>query len=284
MALGHSHARFFVRILLVLLMDSGALAHDLWLMPGSVDPARPTTLSFSVHVGHPFPVGKGSAEASRIATSYALTSAGSIPVTTFTTGFRYLIGKVPVEKSGDYLVCLVTVPRYIELRPAPFDQYLQHEGLPHIHVHRQEAGTLGEPGREIYSRSVKTLVRAGTGADGVFTRPAGLDFEIVPSVDPLSLTTGSELPVSLLFEGKPLVDYPIQAGHEGFATEGFAQEARTDASGRAVFRIDRPGTWYIRSLHMMPATPANRLASTGETADWRSWWTSLTFKIVPPVN
>ena len=47
--------------------------------------------------------------------------------------------------------------------------------------------------------------------------------------------------------------------------------ARTDAQGRARLRLDRPGVWLVKAVHMIPA-PA------GAGADWESFWASLTFE------
>lgn len=46
---------------------------------------------------------------------------------------------------------------------------------------------------------------------------------------------------------------------------------RTDARGRARFRLDRSGTWLVRLVHMEPSSEAG--------IDWRSYWASLTFEL-----
>jgi hypothetical protein len=48
--------------------------------------------------------------------------------------------------------------------------------------------------------------------------------------------------------------------------------AQSDRDGRAAFKIEEPGPWLVKAVHMVPA-PA------GSNADWESFWASLTFDI-----
>jgi hypothetical protein len=48
--------------------------------------------------------------------------------------------------------------------------------------------------------------------------------------------------------------------------------AQSDRDGRAAFKIEEPGAWLVKAVHMVPA-PA------GSNADWESFWASLTFEI-----
>jgi len=45
------------------------------------------------------------------------------------------------------------------------------------------------------------------------------------------------------------------------------QSVRSDAQGRAKFRVDANGVWLIKAVHILPAG-----------ADWSSYWASLTFE------
>lgn len=44
---------------------------------------------------------------------------------------------------------------------------------------------------------------------------------------------------------------------------------RTDEQGRAGFRLDCPGIWMIKCVHMPPADVK---------AEWESFWATLTFE------
>ena len=51
--------------------------------------------------------------------------------------------------------------------------------------------------------------------------------------------------------------------------------ARTDDDGRVRLRLDSPGMWLIKAVHVIPA-PA------GMNAEWESFWASLTFEMRTP--
>lgn len=110
--------------------------------------------------------------------------------------------------------------------------------------------------------------REGTGAAA--TRPVGLTLELVPEVDPTHLPAGRELPVRLLYEGKPLAGALVVAmSREAPAVK---LRARTDRHGRVSLALPRRGVWLVKAVHMVPAP-------RGVPADWESLWASLTFEI-----
>ena len=49
-------------------------------------------------------------------------------------------------------------------------------------------------------------------------------------------------------------------------------KVRTDATGHARLRLNQPGMWLVKAVHMVPAPP-------GLDADWASYWASLTFML-----
>jgi len=80
-----------------------------------------------------------------------------------------------------------------------------------------------------------------------------------------------ELPLRVLFEGKPLAHAKLVAQCEG--DPGRELAARSDAEGRVRLRLDRPGRWMVKTVHMVrpPGVP---------DADWESLWASLSFETV----
>jgi len=76
--------------------------------------------------------------------------------------------------------------------------------------------------------------------------------------------------VRLLYEGKPLAGTLIMALQRG--RPGAVSAVRSDSRGRATLKLDRPGLWLIKAVHMIPA-PADA------NADWESFWASLTFAL-----
>lgn len=186
---------------------------------------------------------------------------------------------------GGMLVALESNFSFIELDAARFDAYLQLEGLDAPLVARQRAreaagpNSAEPPGRERYARCCKTWV-AGEDRRRV-TEPVGTTFEIVPLADPL---LGNELPVRVLYHGKPLAGALVRAWNYVAAGANPADrdsvpaafETRTDADGRATLRLGATGEWLLSTVHMLPCTDPE--------ADWESWWASLTFARPAIVN
>ena len=97
----------------------------------------------------------------------------------------------------------------------------------------------------------------------------GQDLEIVPEQDPLTLAEGAEVALRVLFRGEPLAGASVVVARRDGSGEVRTWTARSDVEGRFVFRLDGAGVYLARLVHMT--------ASEEEGADWRSWWSSLTF-------
>ena len=78
------------------------------------------------------------------------------------------------------------------------------------------------------------------------------------------------MPVRLYYGGKPLKGALVMALQKDRPEPGLS--ARSDAQGRVRLRLDRPGVWLVKAVHMVPAGK-----ETG--ADWESFWASLTFEV-----
>ncbi len=158
--------------------------------------------------------------------------------------------------------------------PRPSSSTLKDEGLEHVIAERARLGESNAPGREQFSRSVKSILNVGGAADATgFNRTLGLTLEIVPERDPRRIDPAG-LPVRLLYNGKPLANAQIvvfrQDEREAGPVEAVAR-LRSDRDGRAVVP-SAPGRWLIKAVQM-------RRAEEGSSVDWESIWTSLTFSI-----
>ena len=135
---------------------------------------------------------------------------------------------------------------------------------------RAKRGQTGDPVKEIYSRCAKSLVAVGSGVGPGYNRTLGLPLELVPEVNPYTLKKGGELPVRLYYGGKPLAGTLVMALRKERSEPRLS--ARSDSQGRVRLRLDRPGVWLVKAVHMVPAPK-----ETG--ADWESFWASLTFEV-----
>ena len=180
-------------------------------------------------------------------------------------------GSVTLEKEGVYVVAYRSKRRSIELPAAKFEEYLREEGLEHVAKLREERKETDKPGREVYSRCAKALLRAGDTASEGFDRVAKLRCEIVPETNPFAAAPGEALTFRVLFDDKPLERGLVVARSK--AEPEHTVTGRTDAAGRVKLTLDRAGVWMVKCTHMVPAP-----AETG--MDWESVWASLTFDVV----
>jgi uncharacterized GH25 family protein len=92
----------------------------------------------------------------------------------------------------------------------------------------------------------------------------------VPEKDPYALRRGDELPVRLLWQGRPLGGALVSA--LPYASPESKESLRSDRDGRVRFRGLGPGVWLVKAVQMVRVT-------SDPNADWRSVWASLTFEV-----
>lgn len=92
--------------------------------------------------------------------------------------------------------------------------------------------------------------------------------EIVPLKNPALLKTGDEIPVKVMFQGKPVEGVSVQAanqeqstapgneqghaGQEHGAHQHWAQEVITNGDGIAVIKVTVGGPWLLATSHEVP--------------------------------
>lgn len=177
-----------------------------------------------------------------------------------------------LDEAGTYMFVLNWKARLIELEPKLFHQYLNAEGLDRVLKTREERGDAQKPGRERYSRFVKTFVQVGEGMVEGWNEVAGQKIEIVPESNPSAAEVGDTLNVQVLYEGLPLHGALVSATYAGYTTkpDTYAQSVRTDTDGGARFVLTHAGPWLVRVVHMVPL-------EGDREADWESFWASMTF-------
>ncbi|HSK79223.1 MAG TPA: DUF4198 domain-containing protein, partial [Thermoanaerobaculia bacterium] len=258
--------------LLILLLASSALeAHDLWIEPGAFTPAPGQRVAVRLRLGQGFrgdPVPRDPKLLERFAALGAQggeTAIQGVP-NTEPAGFASF------ASPGLQVLVYDSRREPVELDAPKFEEYLQEEGLEKVISLRKERGQSAAPGREVFSRCAKALVAVGgkEARGRGFDQVAGLPLELVPEKNPYTLAGGGEIPVRLLYQGKPLADVLVVAFQKGRADQ--AVSALTDRKGRVTLRFDRPGAWLVKAVHMIPAPK-----DTG--VDWESFWASLTFEI-----
>jgi uncharacterized GH25 family protein len=262
---------------LALLVASGVQAHDFWIDPSSFRPAPGQRVLVRLRVGQKFkgdPVPRDPSLLRRFSVLSNGAAGGETPVPGVAGAEP--AGFATVSAPGLNLIVYASGPSPVELDAAKFNAYLTDEGLESVKAQRIKKGQTAAPAKEVFSRYAKSfLAVGGTGGPG-YDRVLGLTLELVPEKDPTALSPlpqGTELPVRLLYLGKPLAGVLVAAFTRDQPDARVT--ARTDVAGRVRLRLDHPGVWLVKAVHMIPAP-----AETG--ADWESFWASLTFETVKP--
>jgi uncharacterized GH25 family protein len=257
---------------LVLLWGLPCAAHDYWLAPEQFLALPGSKIATHLYFGDRFEIEDERPFQKPRTPFFQLVGAGGTTDLTPTPDGRKPVAELTLPTEGTYVLVLDRTAQSITLEAAQFDAYHKEEGLADVLEWRRRNRQSGAAGRERYSRSVKALLQAGQRTDPIATRPLGRRIEIVPLQNPYDLKPGQELAVQVLFEGRPLADCQVEAFYRQ-AGKPVALTRRTDGEGKASFRLEQPGPWIVRLVHMRPCR------EECAAIDWESFWSSLTFAL-----
>lgn len=243
-------------------------AHDFWIEPSAFDAALDAPVALRLMVGEGF-AGEGVARPARSIVRFdAHDALGSRPVAGLSGADP--AGLVSGRRQGLLTVGYQSRPSFVELAADVFERYLLEEGLEHVIALRARRGETEAPGRELFSRSAKSLIAIEDAAAAPVAGPTlGLPLEFL-AMHADTPVAGSPLDLQLLFQGQPVVGVLVVAMPKTDPSR--AQRLRTDSAGRLTVALTLPRPWLVKAVHMQPAPQ-----STG--AEWESWWASLTLSI-----
>jgi len=242
-------------------------AHDFWIEPSTFQPAVGSTLAVRLLVGQKLHGEALARNPALIARFVLVGDGGETAVGGRAAGEP--AGVVRIDRPGLQLIAYRSLDSPVSLEAAKFEAYLKEEGLETVIEARAKRGESQKPSRELFSRSAKSLIAAGGAGTTGYDRVLGLTLELGPEKTPYALGEGEDMPVRILYEGKPLAGALVAALPADDPDTKVAQ--RSDKNGRVTLRL-RKGTWLIKAVHMIPV-------SGDPAADWRSIWASLTFEI-----
>ncbi len=259
-------------IAILFLLGSGGLvlAHDLFLKLDIYALAPRARTRVWVFNGT-FEQSEAAVARARVVEIVLLTPVGRrrVPVEAWQEEGARSLFEVETGEAGTYVAGVALAPREITLTAEQFNAYLEHEGLSDMLAWRRQKGELQKGARERYAKYAKVIFQVGEQRTEAFRQPLGYPVEIVLEEHPLDLQVGGVLRVKCLKDGRPLPQQVVFAGWEGAAP----LRARTDAKGVARFEIKKAGTWYVKFIHMVPASDSH--------LEYQSWWATLTFEIAP---
>jgi hypothetical protein len=253
---------------------TGVAARDFCLLPDAAQVAAGTPFSIATRIADRFP-GEPVAWGTERIVEFSITDArGRVDVENPVLGGEPATARLTLRAAGTAVIALVTDPAYIEMPAEAFEAYLKEEGHDDALKARAAAGRSGLPGRERYTRHVKTLVNTGGPNASVALSRTGLALEIVPEQDLSHLRPGAHLPVRIFYRGDPDVADQICIAGETPAPNGGHYDwcGRPDGAGRASVPIAAAGWQMIRATRMIPIR-------NDPKADWHSFWTTLTFHV-----
>ena len=242
------------------------LAHDFWIEPSSFRPEVKSTVSARLMVGQNFKGEPLPRNPALILKFFLASAAGEDPLAGRSGDDP--AGTVTISWPGLQTLAYRSGNSAVSLEAQKFEDYLREEGLERIVAERARRGDSQKPSRELFSRCAKALLFAGPLGPSGEDRELGLTLELRAEKNPYGLRAGSELPVRLLYEGKPLVGALVTAMPHARAQDKLSQ--RTDRNGRVHLHLPYGGVWLVKAVHMV-AAPAD------SGADWQSLWASLTF-------
>ena len=259
--------RIVFTLILVLSMVGVAVAHDMFLMPERFRTVSGETLTLGIHSGDGFP----DSTQLPLRLTDALMHAGgkATPMQDVRNEEKRAVANLTVTGSGHILATVISAPTTIEMRANSFVSYLKEEGLTDIIDARVKAGETEKAARERYGKYAKAILLSGAPNDG-YKALAGLPIEFVPQLDPYRLKVGDTLPVRLLFRGAPAAGLEVKAAS---TAPGSKPEVigKTDANGMISVKLTSAGPWRLHAILMQRSPDA--------TADWESFWSTLTFEI-----
>jgi uncharacterized GH25 family protein len=252
----------------VLATSASLSAHDFWIEPTGFKADLGRVVGVKLRVGDDFH-GDPVPRSDDLIDEFVVVDSG---------GRRQVVGREGGDPAG---LLRVTAPGLMIIgyhsRPSPvtlpaekFTQYLKQEGLDAIVTARARAQASEREGRELFSRSAKSLVRSGALAAGAGDRVLGFPIELVAERNPYEMRPGDTLATRLTYRQVPLAGALVVAYNQ--RTPYHKLSVRSDRDGRAAFTLDEPGVWLVKAVHMVPA-PA------GSNAEWESFWASLTFEV-----
>jgi uncharacterized GH25 family protein len=250
-----------------------AAAHDFWIEPDTFEIASDASLSVSARVGHGADQSAWPSLPHRIVGLRSLGPDGLRDHQSGLSAGGTGTFKLPPLSEGVHVVFLESTNSFSELAAAPFADYVEAEGITPIARHRAATESTEEPGRELYSRRGKTLVKVGAtpGSQAHVTSPLGLTLEITPRENPFTHTPGAPFAVSVLYRGRPVEGATLHITQ--LDQPEISMQARTGADGLAQVETLSSGTWLF---HTVWAEPADGLLNS---ADYSTVFSSLTFRI-----
>ena len=260
------------KILFVLFLVTSislAFGHEFWLQPSRFFAKVGDKINVKILVGEGFSGEPSEGKKNRISQYRHHTASNSTDLSPALTGDTYSDVAVELTTPGTHLFSFANTPKFLAMKADSFLLYLEEDGLDNVIAARKQRSETNKPSRELYQRCVKTLVQVGPNADNTFSKNTGMALEIIPTQNPYTQHPDQMAEFQILFENKPLAGTLVRYWNRDATNKLSEEKQRSNAQGRVRFRL-RPGGNMVSLVNMVPNTDTT-------TADWHSYWGSLTF-------
>ncbi|MDZ4755363.1 MAG: DUF4198 domain-containing protein [Phycisphaerae bacterium] len=272
---------------LALCAANPVFAHDFWIEPSALHAPVDSAVKLQLKVGHGEDVVVLPRNPERFEKFVVAGPSGTADIVGVDGNVP--AGIVRPSMPGLYQVAYLSRYSTVDLDAVRFEAYLREEGLERVSKLRADRGLSHTRGRERYSRCAKAILTIGDGPHKGVDKPVGMRLELLAEKSPRDIRAGAPTSFRLLFEGAPIAGVLVRAST--LEVSDVRLEARTDASGRVAFTLDRAGVWRLNAVHMLElaAGDATVQASSAGTVvgdepakqDWESLWASLVFAVPP---
>jgi len=253
------------------LMTSTMWGHDLYFRPPVTKVPAGSPQSIAMHNGDSFPSSDGPPVLARLRDMAVISAGGKKELQRVRVEGKAGMADYEAPK-GSFVVTARTIPNLLELDPKSFESYLEHENLKHVIQWRAQNGESQKKSREFYSKNAKALMNLDE--DDFALRPVGLPVEIVLLKNPSKLKVGDQLPVQVLFDGRPATALMVEVSWTPRKRKEHTWVGPTDQEGKLLIPVEALGFWKLHCIVMQ------RKADTSK-ADWESSWASVTFAMGP---
>lgn len=244
-------------------------SHEFWLQPASFACKKGDIIVIKFMVGENFKGENWTGNRSKINTLDLYQRGTKTDIASLLSDTKSDSLQLKPDLEGSALIAYNSINSLIDLDAAKFNAYLEEDGLTEAIAYRKEHNQSDSAGRELYQRSVKTLLQVGTVYDSSYKQPTNLPLDIIPLQHPYLNKNKRTMGVRVLFNKTALADQLIRVWYREKDIT-IQEEVLTDHNGIATFRVKGSGRWMVSTVKMM------RLDNDPK-ADWQSYWGSFTW-------
>ncbi len=275
-------------LLIIVIVASAVVvwAHEFWLQPQNFSYKLGDTANIKFNVGENFTGENWKGNRSKIERLLHYTPNGKaidIAATLSSNAGDSL--QLPLVIMGTHMVTYNSKNAFISLEAAKFNTYLQEDGLSTALAYRKANKEDTMIGKEYYQRSVKTIVQCGNKpTDANCTQQTNLPLDIVPTINPYqpqllgigSTSINHQRTYTVYFKTKPLPQVLVRYWCKQRDGKLVTKQKLTNKKGKVSF-MQEEGETMISCVHMKRYT-------SNTTANWQSYWGSVTFNNKPLSN